>query len=98
MLCQWTKLVSISSSYRDTTSPLGEISTKRTQFTNAGNNFFSENHLSRAKSASQYPKLSSQSEKTADILRLHYWFPRKITPEKQAQKFHTDDVSLIRSG
>ena len=26
------------------------------------------------------------------------WFPRQITSEKRAQKFHTDDTSLPRSG
>ena len=35
-------------------------------------------------------------EKTADILRRHHWFPREMTSEKRAQKFHTDDVSLPR--
>ena len=31
--------------------------------------------------------------------RRHYhWFPRQIPSEKQAQKFHTDDASLPRSG
>ena len=30
-------------------------------------------------------------------LWLH-WFPRQMTPEKRAQKFHTDDMSLPRSG
>ena len=26
------------------------------------------------------------------------WFPLEMTSEKRAQKFHTDDVSLPRSG
>ena len=26
------------------------------------------------------------------------WFPLEMTSEKRAQKFHTDDVSLRRSG
>ena len=30
-------------------------------------------------------------------LWLH-WFPRQMTSEKRAQKFHTDDMSLPRSG
>ena len=37
-------------------------------------------------------------EKTADILRRQHWFPREMMSEKQAQKFHTDDASLARSG
>ena len=37
-------------------------------------------------------------EKTADIWRPYQWFPRQMTSEKLAQKFHTDDVSLPRSG
>ena len=28
----------------------------------------------------------------------YYWFPCQMTSEKQAQKFHTDDASLPRSG
>ena len=32
--------------------------------------------------------------KTADIWRRYHWFPRQMTSEKRAQKFHTDDVSL----
>ena len=39
-----------------------------------------------------------QPEKTADISRRHGWFPRRMTFEKWVQKFHTDDVSLARSG
>ena len=31
------------------------------------------------------------AEKTADIWRPYHWFPRQMTPEKRAQKFHTDD-------
>ena len=37
-------------------------------------------------------------EKTADIWRRYHWFPREVTSEKPAQKFHTDDASLPRSG
>ena len=36
-------------------------------------------------------------EKRAAILRRHHWFPRVMTFEERAQKFHTDDVSLARS-
>ena len=36
-------------------------------------------------------------EKTADISRRHYWLPREMTSEKQAQKFHTDDATLLSS-
>lgn len=28
----------------------------------------------------------------------HYWFPREKMSEKGAQKFHTDNMSLPRSG
>ena len=31
-------------------------------------------------------------------LRKELTFPCKMKPEEQAQKFHTDDVSLLRSG
>ena len=37
-------------------------------------------------------------EKTANISRRHQRFPREMTSEKRAQKFHTDDASLPRSG
>ena len=37
-------------------------------------------------------------KKTADTSRRHHLFPRKMTSEKRAQKFHTDDVSLHTSG
>ena len=39
----------------------------------------------------------SYPEKTADIPRRQHWFPREITSEKRAEKFHTDDASLPRS-
>ena len=32
-------------------------------------------------------------EKTADISRRHERFPREMTSEKRAQKFHTDDTN-----
>ena len=41
---------------------------------------------------------SRQPEKTANIWRRYHWFPLQMTFEKQAQKFHTDDASLPRSG
>ena len=41
---------------------------------------------------------SRQPEKTANIWRCCHWFPLQMTFEKQAQKFHTDDASLPRSG
>ena len=37
-------------------------------------------------------------EKTAGISLRHHWFPREMTSEKQAQKFHTNDGPLPRSG
>ena len=33
-----------------------------------------------------------------DIWRRYQWFPRQMTSKKRAQKFHTDDASLPRSG
>ena len=39
----------------------------------------------------------SYPEKTGDIPRRQHWFPREITAEERAQKFHTDDASLPRS-
>ena len=40
----------------------------------------------------------SYPEKAADIWQRHHWFPREMTSEKRVQKFHTDDLSLARSG
>ena len=37
-------------------------------------------------------------KRTADISRPRHWFPGEMTSEKQAPKFHTDDLSLPRSG
>ena len=37
------------------------------------------------------------TEKTADILWRHDWFPPEMTTEQRPQKFHTDDVSLPSS-
>ena len=37
-------------------------------------------------------------EETADISWRHYWFLREMASEERAQKFHTDNVSLSRSG
>ena len=39
-----------------------------------------------------------KTDKTADISRRHQQFPREMTSENRAQKFHTDDMSLPRSG
>ena len=39
-----------------------------------------------------------QAEKTTGNSRRHNWFSRKMTTEKRAQKFHTNDASLLRSG
>ena len=41
---------------------------------------------------------SPKPEKTANISQSHHWFPHEMTCEKRAQKFHTYDVSLPRSG
>ena len=37
-------------------------------------------------------------DKTADISRRYHWFPREMKSEEGAQKFHTVDLSLSRSG
>ena len=37
-------------------------------------------------------------EKTAAIWQSLHWFSRQMTSEERAQKFHTDDASLPRSG
>ena len=39
----------------------------------------------------------SYPEKTGDIPRRQHWFPREITSEERAQKFHSHDASLPRS-
>ena len=39
-------------------------------------------------------KETSKPEKTSDISRRHYCFPREMNSEKPAQKFHIDYVSL----
>ena len=36
-------------------------------------------------------------EKAADISRRYHWLPREMTSEKQVQKFHTDDATLLSS-
>ena len=33
-------------------------------------------------------------EETADISRRHNWFPREMTSEERAEKFHDDDVTI----
>ena len=42
--------------------------------------------------------ITSWPEKSADLSRPHHWFPREMTSENPAQKFHSDDASLPRSG
>ena len=37
-------------------------------------------------------------DKTANISRRYYWFPREMKSEEGAQEFHSDNVSLSRSG
>ena len=46
----------------------------------------------------QEDQIQQQPEKTATILRQKQWFTREMTSEKRAQKFHTDDKPLARSG
>ena len=36
--------------------------------------------------------------KRTDTSQRRNWFPREMTTEKGAQKFHTDDASLPRTG
>ena len=38
------------------------------------------------------------SLKNSGHFARHHWFPHDMTSEKRAQKFHTNDVSLPRSG
>ena len=40
------------------------------------------------------PLCKTKPEKTAEILRRYHWFPREITSEERAEKFHTDDATL----
>ena len=42
--------------------------------------------------------LTAYPEKTANISRRHHWFLCEVMSEKRAQKFHTDDASLPRTG
>ena len=42
--------------------------------------------------------LAWENKKTADILRRYHWFFREMTSEERAQKSHTDEVLLSRSG
>ena len=42
-------------------------------------------------------RCKSSLRKSRHFARYH-WFPHDMTSEKRAQKFHTDDVSLPRSG
>ena len=37
-------------------------------------------------------------ENSRHLATLNHWFSRQMTSEKRAQKFHTDDASLPRSG
>ena len=37
-------------------------------------------------------------ENSRHLATLNHWFSRQMTSEKRAQKFHTDDSSLSRSG
>ena len=39
-----------------------------------------------------------QPKKKADIPQRHCWFSREMTSGERAQKLHTDDVSLPKSG
>ena len=43
-------------------------------------------------------RLFLKPKKTADISRRDHWFSHGMTFVERAQKFHTDDVSLTRSG
>ena len=58
-------------------------------------------HDMRIKCSVAFPLVNDPAlpeKQTTDISRRHHWFPREMTSEKREQKFHTDDVSLPRSG
>ena len=51
--------------------------------------------MSGTKARGRYTFLAREN---ADIMPDHRWFSNEVTSEKAVQKFHTDDVSLPRSG
>ena len=42
------------------------------------------------------PLSKTKPEKIAEILPRYHWFPREISCEERAEKFHTDDATLPR--
>ena len=50
-------------------------------------------HRRHKKSAPRHPGLRKQPTLRAG---RHHWFSREMTSEKRAQKFHTDDASLLK--
>ena len=46
---------------------------------------------------SEMEKAAVDPSLTKQPLR-HHWFSRETTSEEKGKKFHTDDVSLLRSG
>ena len=55
-------------------------------------------HDKRIKCGISTRKWPSLAWENCRYSRRHHWFSREVTSEKRAEKFHTDDVSLPRSG
>ena len=53
-------------------------------------------HISRCQKIFKFVRKTSLRKQP--ISRHHHWFPLEMMSEENAQKFHTDDVSLTRSG
>ena len=53
-------------------------------------------HISRCQKIFKFVRKTSLRKQL--ISRHHHWFPLETMSEERAQKFHTDDVSLPRSG
>ena len=58
---------------------------------NGAERYFSRNLSELSVRLNEYRR---QPEKTADIWRRFHWFPRQMTSENRAQKFHTYEASL----
>ena len=63
-----------------------------------GYNFACVKKRSNCKTVPRLLSMIVDSLKTADISRRQHCFPREMTSEERAQKFHTDDESLHRTG
>ena len=53
-------------------------------------------HISRYQTLFKFVRKTSLGKQP--ISRHHHWFPLEMTSKERAQKFHTDDVSLPKSG